>query len=91
MTRDESGGGVISTLTTELRGVEERVGELKAELGAEEDTVFCDGLRSANLGDYYTPARGIRGLCRPRDTFCHPGHHGAPDGCIMPPWGCPRP
>ena len=51
MTRAESGGGVISTLTTEVRGVaaaEERVGELKAELGAEEDTVFWDGLRSGN-------------------------------------------
>ena len=42
MTRAESGGGVISTLTTEVRGVAivECVGELKAELGAEDDTVF---------------------------------------------------
>ena len=49
MRRAESGGGVISTLTTEVRGVGvavERVGELKAELGADDDTVFCDGRRS---------------------------------------------
>ena len=44
---------MISTLTSEVRGVmaaaeEECVGELKAELGADEDTVFCEGRRSAD-------------------------------------------